>query len=171
MASESVFCEHCGTKIINTDSTEKVSDNIKKATATIQDTDLRSMAGHLEFLGYQIEREENDQKVEVITATHLTNNNFTFLKMLTDHALFKVSLRADKKPTPEMDVAINQINKVLLISRVYYDTDGKSLEVIRLEATYSNEYDKEKFARFLEILERDQQLMVQAEDFKAFLDE
>lgn len=177
---DSAFCEFCGAKIVSEETGEAAMDvqkpkdtkqEVEKRndTSSIHDEKLKQIANHLEFLGYQIEREENDQHKEVITATHLTNNNFLFFEMLPDYVLFKAGLRVDKKPTQEMDVAINQINKALLISRVYYDTDGKSLEILRIEASYQGKYIKEDFARFHEIFEKDQQLMTQVEEFKAFL--
>jgi len=174
------FCEFCGTKISSEEQEEKMIDaqepkeamqttEKKNDTANIKNEKLKEMASHLEFLGYQIEWEENEQNRDLITATHLTNNNFLFFEILPDHVLFKAGLRVDKKPSQAMDVAINQINKILLISRVYYDTDGKTLEIIRIEATYQGEYNKEKFSRFHEIFVKDQQLMIQVEEFKAFL--
>lgn len=175
---DSSFCEFCGIKVVAESQmkTEKNSgvkkDTVKEKVHGISDIKnetLRYMASHLEFLGYQIEREEIEQNKELITATHPTNNNFLFFEMSPDFILFKAGLRVDKKPTQEMDAAINLINKALLISRVYYDTDGKSLTVIRVEAAYQGKYIKEGFARFHEFFEKDQQLMTQVEEFKAFL--
>lgn len=139
-----------------------------EATEKMKNIELKQMADHLEFLGYQIKRIELDNGKELVTAVHPTNNNFMFFDLMTGFTLFRVNLSTEKRYEAEMDKAINRVNQDLGLSKIYYEMED-DIVVLRIEAVYVGEYKKERFGSFYELFENDQKRIFQLDASKVFL--
>ncbi len=178
IAGDSSFCEHCGTKLPKTVGANNVerekeeSINVEGDSIVvpkeIKNRDLKSMADHLEFLGYKIEKLDIEGEREWVAARHATNNNYIFRELSPSLTLFQAGLKSEKKYEAKMAESVNELNKVLNITKVYCEFED-GLALLRIEAVYTGEYVKEEFARFQEQFERDQSLMSQLDCFKVFL--
>lgn len=170
----SVFCEFCGSKVMQEEiASEKAAEVLEKnpkSPKPIQNENLKQMANHLEFLGYQIEKLDTEGDREFIAARHSKDNNIVFWEMIPAFAMFKVSLTTKKKSSAKIDAFINNANKSLEISKLYYDIDDNVL-TLRFEAVYVGKYVKETFGQFHKIFENDQERGCSLNDFsKLFVD-
>lgn len=181
---ESVFCEFCGTKQVKMESTKEIastaSEPVKeskvetaaKVSKEITNLELKKIADHLEFLGYEIEKLDTGEGREYIAARPATGYNYIFHEMTPDFILFQVSLRTEKKQDSGMGTAVNRINKALGLSRFYYDIgEEDGLVMLRIEAVYVGLYLKEKFARFQDRFEKEQEMVAQLEETKVFMND
>ena len=170
IADDSIFCEFCGYKNKEEKSKPHKKEEEKKASglASIENETLKQMANHLNFLGYEIEKLDLDKNKEFIIARHSKNNNIVFWEIFSNFTLCKVGLKTTKKPTKEIDNFLNEANKALDITKVYYETEGNGL-ILRFEATYIGQYQKETFGQFYEVFEKDQQRFTLLDDFNNLL--
>lgn len=164
----SIFCEFCGNKIMQEEIvTEKIvkapKENIKNLKV-IQNENLKQITNHLEFLGYEVRKLDMEGDREFIFAKHAKNNNVIFWEMFPNFVMFKVSLTTEKKPSEKIDAFINNANKNLEISKLYYDIDDAIL-TLRFEAIYVGAYVKETFGQFHELFENDQKRVCSLDDF------
>jgi hypothetical protein len=173
IAVESVFCEHCGTKIDESshavEKKEEVEE-LKNKITDIQNPNLRNMANHLEFLGYGISRLELAENAEWVVAKHESNNNWVFHQVMDSVTFVQVRLRTGKKHIAKMDKAVNALNSVLDISRFYYAVEDGLVE-LRIEAIFTGAYSKDLFSKFYDLFERDQKRLSANEEFEVFLSE
>lgn len=170
ISDDSLFCEFCGGKIKQEERHETIKSVEKqKSPKVIQNESLKQIANHLEFLGYEVKKLDIDGEREFIFAKHSKNNNIVFWEMFPGFTMFKVSLTTEKKPSAKIDAFINDTNKVLEISKLYYDIDENVL-TLRFEAIYVGNYIKETFGQFYDIFTNDQQKGCSLNDFsKLFL--
>lgn len=126
---------------------------------------------HLEFFGYTTESIEpkNKKEKQIFIARHAVKNNLVFFELAPSFLMFRVNLTTERKHHAAMDVAMNEINKVLTISKIYYEIETDKA-TLRIEAVYIGEYIKERFGVFLDLFINDQNKMYESEHFKtAFL--
>lgn len=179
IADDSTFCEFCGAKLVKEEISKEVNalssnpeNDIKEGTQVektkeIKNKELKQMADHLEFLRYEIEKLDIEGELEWVAARHSVHNNYVFHEITPYFVLFQSGIKLEKEYTSAMAESINVINKVLNITKVYYEVLD-DFPVLRIEAVYVGEYSKEKFARFQDLYEKDQTSMTQLEDFKVF---
>lgn len=169
-AVDSIFCEHCGTKVGETETviSEKVQEGARGKITDIQNANLRSMANHLEFLGYGISRLELAKNTEWVVAKHEDKNNWVFHQAVEGVTFVQVRISTEKKHSAQMDKAVNALNSVLDISRFYYAIEDGFVE-LRIEAIYLGAYSKDLFSKFYDLFEKDQKRLFANDDFKAFL--
>lgn len=182
IASDSVFCEHCGTKVTKvTEAKESAAPEEKSAEPTpskapakekdekIQNKELREMAEHLEFHGYSIEKVDMENGREWILAKHEDIHNQVFLELFPGFVLFRASFYTKKKHSPQMDIAVNEANKHLNFAKFYYAVDEDNYATVKFEATYVGDYSKGLFARFQDVFHKEVDMLYQLEEMKAFL--
>lgn len=174
ISDDSLFCEFCGNeikkeeKIVETPA--KVSEGNAEKIKIIQNENIKQMADHLEFLGYEIEKLDIEGEREYIVARHVKNNNIMFWEMFLNFVMLKVSLTTKKKPSASIDAFINEANKKLDIAKIYYDIEDNIL-TLRFEAVYIGKYIKGNFGQFYEIFENDQKIACSLDSFsKLFFD-
>ena len=140
MPSDAKFCNKCG-KPIET----KLSNEI-----------FKKMSDHLEFLGYKIEIVKPSKKgdKELIFATHTQYNNVVISEITPNLILFRINLTTNKKFNDEINVYLNDANRMLNCCKVFYDID-KEMVVLRFEAIYTGDYNKEVFGQFIDMLNND----------------
>jgi len=106
----------------------------------------KDFISHLEFLGYEIEPQEEDS----ILAKHQRLGNF-FMKPYLDGILiqsyFRINDKAKKKRSDFLE-AINSLNSGANV--VTYVSVGNDPIVLRMDCIYLGVYDKKKFGLFLE---------------------
>lgn len=172
IADDSIFCEFCGHKNKEEKTTPHKKEEKKKVDGltSIKNETLKQMANHLNFLGYEIEKLDLKDDKEFVVARHSKNNNIIFWEMFPNFVMFKVSLTTQKKSSAKVDAYMNEANKDLDFTKVYYDID-KGVLTLGLEAVYIGEYVKQTFGQFYEIFEKDQQRFTLLDDFnKLFID-
>lgn len=172
ISGDSIFCEFCG----NRNKEEKIVKNTKKTEkkmdepAPIKNENLKQMANHLEFLGYEIERLDSEGERELIAARHAKENNIVYWQIYPNFILFRTGLKTSKSSSSEIDDFINKINKALEITKVYYEIIDDNL-TIQFEAIFNGKYDKEIFGQFIDFFKNDQVRMCSVEEFnKLFID-
>jgi|GEM_PF-1365888 len=174
ISDDSAFCEFCGQKIECGEKKENLSLEKKKGQEKENDQiasdNLKQIANHLEFLGYEIEKLSSAGEREFIAARHAKDNNMVYWLVYPNFILFRTGLKTSKKPSPKMDDFINKVNKILEMSRVYYEMIDDNL-TIQFEAVFSGKYNKELFGQFLDFFKNDQTRTCSFEDFnKLFID-
>lgn len=119
---------------------------------------IDQIADHLELLGYKVEKKE-PQKVEekyMLLVDHPTKVKFVVLELSPNIILFQANLNTEKKFAPGMGDFANDVNKNLLISKLFFDAmDG--LVVLRVRSIYTGEYAKDTFGQFWDALQNDLQ--------------
>src|SRR3989344_8853245 len=132
--AEDKFCEECG-ELIPRGKSEVTSEKPTSKTETkvqepkvFQNKALEHIANHLEFLGYQIEKEpsENQDKKEVLLATSVKNHNIVGIAIESGIVILRSTFRVEKAASTQMDAAINLLSSKLDVCNVYYEIeDGK----------------------------------------------
>lgn len=115
---------------------------------------------HLEFLGYQIKRDESDNR---IYARHKVNFNFTFKEypyggLFT--AVFPGNPGAQNKRADALE-RVNAYNKIAHVARGYLNFDEEI--DFYFEAFLPLIYDKVTFGGFIDMFDKDLQLAGQGE--------
>lgn len=182
IADDSVFCEHCGTKVMKVTQAKESGASEEKATAStpskapteknegeIQNEELRKMAEHLEFHGYSVEKVDMENGKEWIIARHDDIHNQVFLELFPGFVLFRASFYTKKKHSAKMDTAVNEANKHLNFAKFYYEIDEDNCATVKFEATYVGDYSKGLFARFQDVFHKEVDMLYQLEEMKAFL--
>jgi uncharacterized membrane protein YvbJ len=172
IADDSIFCEFCGHKNKEEKSTPHKKEEKKKVggLTSIENETLKQMASHLEFFGYEIEKLNSESKMEIVAARHTKENNIVLWQIYPSFILFRTGLKTSKSPSSEIDDFINKINKILEITKVYYEMIDNEL-TIQFEAIFNGKYDKEIFGQFIDFFKNDQVKMCSVEEFnKLFID-
>ena len=129
---------------------------------------LDSIAGHLEFLGYEITK---DPEKKLFRAKHARQPNLR-VRELGGGILFTTVWGGNE--TAKSDGAgflraINALNEKAVVARFYTDHDDSDLGFF-VEAWQPSLYDKCKFGEFLDALRHDFQLLGDEEvDIKKYL--
>jgi len=130
---------------------------------------LEQIANHLEFLGYAVEiikNKEEGQIPTVCTAEHSSKSNIVINEFAPNFIRFSVGLTTERRPSPEANSFVNELNGKLIISQFNYDVDEETLNMIlRFYATYIGEYSKSKFSQFYDFFNTDQQSMSTVDSF------
>lgn len=172
IADDSIFCEFCGHKNKEEKSTPHKKEEKKKVSGltSIENETLKQMANHLNFLGYEIEKLNSESKMELVVARHTKENNILFWQIYPNFILFRTGLKTSKSPSSEIDDFINKINKILEITKVYYEMIDDEL-TIQFETIFNGKYGKEIFGQFIDFFKNDQLKMCSVEEFnKLFID-
>lgn len=123
---------------------------------------LDQISSHLAFLGYEI-----TQRDESVRATHPTKYNL-LLKPFRGGVLFACffggSDRARSDPGAFLEF-INSLNAKAALTRFYADDDRDLV----IECWHPDHYDRLLFGRFLDLLERDTGLLMEADRSQDFL--
>ena len=123
---------------------------------------------HIEFLGYEIEPQEEEN---TILARHQRHGNF-FMKPYLDSILvqsyFRINDKAKKKRSDFLE-AINNLNSNANL--VTYVSIGDKSIALRMDGIYFGLYDKKKFGLFLEAYNIDSyDRVVENESMKIFIE-
>ncbi len=113
---------------------------------------LEQVVTHLEFLGYQITREE-----KFVRAKHEKNLNLV-VQSFNSGVLFTAFLSSNDLAKRDMLGFLecaNTMNQKALIPRFYKDKDGDLV----IEAWYPHIYDRGQFGLFMEQLNNDMRLV------------
>lgn len=135
------------------------------------DKTFEQVKNHLEFLGYTVNviEPKDDNKLWGATAMHSSRNNLLVLELLPNLFYFTATLTTERKPSPEADKFINELNSKLDMCRVYYVVENE-LMVLKFEAILCGEYNKQAFSKFYELMEADHKKLTLLEGFdKVFL--
>lgn len=124
-------------------------------------TNLDQMVTHLQFLGYQVERDGEIVKARHQTKVNILLRDFRGGVLLT--SIFGCQDSAKKKRADYLDF-INLMNQRATIIRFYADKDSDFF----MEAWYPGTYDRAIFGSFLELWDEDIARLSQA-DAEKFL--
>lgn len=184
IADDSVFCEHCGTKVTKVSEqkednklAEKDTEEVQTATpkeddgGKIQNEELRKIAEHLEFHGYKVEKVDLENGREWLVARHEDIHNQVILELFPGFVLFRASFSTNKKHSAKMDAAVNEANKHLNFAKFYYEIKDNGLATVNFEATYVGDYSKGLFARFQDVFHKEVDMLYQLDELKAFLND
>jgi hypothetical protein len=157
LPSDAKFCNNCG-KSVGVETTNAGVVKINKV--------IEQISNHLEFLGYKTEFIKASKKGEkdVIFATHPQHTNKVLFELFPNLIMFRINLTTKAPFKEEMNIFLNRANKVLNCLKVFYDIE-ENMVVLRFEAVYTGEYNKEVFAQFLDLLENDITLFRRLENF------
>lgn len=111
-------------------------------------TSLEQIVTHLEFLGYQIERDKDVVKARHQTKVNILLRDFRGGVLLT--SIFGCQDHAKKNRAAYLDF-INAMNQKATIIRYYADSDSDFF----MEAWFPGTYDRAVFGSFLELWEED----------------
>lgn len=125
-------------------------------------TILDQMAAHLEFMGYELTR-END-RVRAIHRRHLNINLRDFRGGILLTSLFGCSTQAKSNRLGYLNL-VNSLNHAASVVRVYADDDSDLV----IEAWHPASYDRAKFGEFLELWNADGDRLLQAPEIGNFL--
>ena len=126
-----------------------------------------SMAGHLEFLGYEITK---DAEKKLFRAKHPRHPNLRVREFGGGVCRLR-PFGAETRPPRATGFlrAINALNEKAVVARFYTDHDNSDLGFF-VEAWQPSLYDKCKFGEFLDVLQHDFQLLGDEEvDIKKYL--
>ncbi len=136
---------------------------------------MEKMADHLEFLGYRIEKKPTEEGVKkpYLLAQHPSNYSMFVIEFIPNFYLFRTNLSCSRSGSQAMNDFINKANKLMEISRIFYDPIEETKgTIIRIETIYIGEYQKQIFASFMEMLKKDQERISTMENYeKIFLKE
>jgi len=170
ISDDSAFCEFCGQKIECGEKKENLSlekkKGQKKENDQIASDNLKQIANHLEFLGYEIHRNEltEKDKRESLFVNHPDNLNLTILEMLPNFIIFRTLMATEKKPSAKIDAFLNDMNKNFLISKIYREVEDNKV-YLRIESVYIGDYVKDIFGRFIDMNIREHSQLRASDDF------
>ena len=160
------FCEECGELIPHVKADASADVTIEKpvshpeikieAPKVFKNRVLEHIADHLEFLGYQIEKElpQSQGKQEVLLATSVKNHNIVGFAVESGIVIVRSTFSIEKAVSAQMDAAVNLLSSKLDVCNVYYEVnDGKVS--LRFESVFTGEYSKELFGKFLNYFSKD----------------
>jgi hypothetical protein len=119
-------------------------------------TNLDQIVTHMQFLGYQVERDGDIVKARHQTKVNILLRDFRGGVLLT--SIFGCQDAAKKNRLGYLDF-INQMNQKAVIIRFYADKDSDFF----MEAWFPGAYDRAVFGSFLELWDEDVARLSQAE--------
>lgn len=149
--NDAKFCNSCG----------------KPMESEPSDINFEEMSKHLEFLGYKVEliKAAKEGEKDRMVAVHSKRSNIIVLTLLPGLILYAINLTTKKKFNEEMSAFLNNANKILISTKVYYEIEDE-IVVLRFESIYTGNYNKEVFSQFIESLNNDvDNLFRQGKDF------
>ncbi len=123
---------------------------------------LEPVLTHLEFLGYELERKEKIVLARHAKKLNLMVRSFAGGVLLT--AILSAGPGAHRDRIGYLEM-INGFNQEAAVVRFYADEDAD----LFLEAWYPDEYDRQAFGAFLELMERDHGLVFRNENAGRYL--
>lgn len=151
LSNDAKFCNSCG----------------KPVETELSDKNFEEMSKHLEFLGYKVEiiKATKEGEKDRMIAMHSKRSNIIILTLLPGLILYAINLTTKKKFNDEMSAFLNNANKTLISTKVYYEIE-EEVVVLRFEAIYTGNYNKEVFSQFIETFNNDvENLFRQGKDF------
>jgi len=128
---------------------------------------------HLEFMGYNIEKNKSEGGRDFLIAYHPTNANIVIAAYANKYYYFRTTLYSVKSPSKEMFDFVNRANSMMNVCRFYCTpkSDGKGSAII-FEAVYTGEYDKSTFAMFMDFVTKDHEIIRSMDNYtRTFLRE
>jgi hypothetical protein len=155
---ESKFCQYCGEEV------GKIKD------IDIPET-LVEIRNHLEFIGYELSENINDEGIVRVIARHSNHPNliFTYSSGFDTYTLVSIftikKVVAENKKTKLLE-ALNHFNMNTMITTFGCNDDFDS---ITCACWHPNIYSRKEFANFLEIFESDINKCFSSELLKDFV--
>ena len=118
---------------------------------------LESVLGHLEFLGYEIIRDEKLSKARHPVKYNLLIKDYNGMLLFT--SIIGASQNA-KMSRPGYLEFLNSLNRSSAVTRVYADQDADLI----FEATFPQLYDRVAFAKFIDLWHQDTAQLSQRAD-------
>ena len=116
-------------------------------------TTIESMITHLEFLGYTITRDEEDESAFAIHESQYNKS----ISEIAGGVLFRTEFISNNKAKEETTKYLESINEMnvnaLVIRALGYEYDGELS--LHIEAWYPNQYDRVNFGNFIDAVNRD----------------
>jgi hypothetical protein len=149
--------------------TAQAKEQMSKEDLNVSYQTMGKFANHLEFLGYRIEKKTDTASSEnpYFYAYHTTSNNIIVSAFAPNYYLFRTNLICVKPGSAAMADFVNKANKVMDISRFYWEPDTNTKGTnLRFEAIYMGDYSKQTFGLFIDMLRRDQNNILYMENYK-----
>lgn len=158
------FCINCGLPV---ETIEKSNDNMFEKSVSRID----NVRNHLELLGYHVKRigKEKAGEINVFAATHPQRYDLIILEIYPNPVLVRCNLitktKKISKISNEVLEYLNLANEKMGVYKVYANIDEKKL-VLRSEANFAGQYDKETFGAFMSQIYNDELIFRSMEDYE-----
>lgn len=123
---------------------------------------LKKLANHLEFLGYELELDKENERYR---ATHDKNWNFMFGNSVGGILLRCYIGTEDDATMDKLLKYVNDLNREAAVARFYIDDDGD----FTFEGWWPREYNKATFGVFMDAWHHDGALMAKREESRELL--
>lgn len=161
ISEDSKFCVHCGEKVKKEVVVkEKIPNNV-----------LTDIKNHLEFVGYEIGKDEIESNGVVRTlVNHISRSNL-FISYFPSVNLFIFTANYSVKKVLEKDKAkfletINHFNNTSFMVTCY---TNDALDVFSTSSWYPNIYFKKDFSNFIDLFENETVAKIRHDDFQKYI--
>lgn len=165
---DSKFCDHCGSKVEESQKENKTKDKEKALPQVLAD-----VKNHIEFIGYEVEEvEPEDSGVIRLYARHKSRSNLIISYLPSIEALIFVSNFKYTRVESEIKKnnilkTVNEINNNLAIITSF--SVGSDFDTVSISSWYPSDYSKKNFSDFLEIFENEISRLLANEEFQKLI--